>query len=204
MTVSPTERSDAGRPREALPRPTSARDVPLDPGLAEHGSSDASGDAHRQAVGYGAEHLAKGDRRPADTLWRANPREQGLLGLTDAIAWFGANGYLVNLPLIDAQPYDLVVDDGQRLQRVQVKTTTHRSPYGVFVVRISTGGGNQSFHTVKLFDREACDLLYVLTDDSSRYLVPTEVIRSRRTLSLGARMAGYRVDPPAGCCGSDG
>jgi hypothetical protein len=37
-------------------------------------------------------HLAKGERRPPNTLWRANPREQGLLGLTDAIAWFGAHG----------------------------------------------------------------------------------------------------------------
>ena len=153
------------------------------------------GPVRHQVGGYRAEHLAKGEHRPTDTLWRANPREQGLLGLTDAIAWFGANGYLVNLPLIDAQPYDLVVDDGQRLQRVQVKTTTYRSPYGVFVVRLATSGGNQSFHTVKPFDKEASEVLYVLTDDGGWFLIPTEVIRSRRTLSLGARMAGYRVDP---------
>ena len=138
-------------------------------------------------------HLAKADRRPADTIWRPNPREQGLIGLTDAIAWFGANGCGVLLPLIDAQPYDLVVESGDGLQRVQVKTTTVRSPYGVFVVSLATNGGNQSFHTRKPFDPTEAELLYVLTDEGVRYLIPTAVIRSRTALNLGARVARYQL-----------
>ena len=141
-----------------------------------------------------AAHLAKGERRPDDTIWRQNPREQGLIGLTDAIRWFGASGYLVLMPLIDAQPYDLVIDDGERLRRVQVKTTTYRFPYGVYVVSLATRGGNQSFHTSKPFDPGLSDLLYVLTDDASRYLIPTGMIRSKTTVNLGARMAHCRVD----------
>lgn len=140
-----------------------------------------------------AQHLAKGDRRPPGTIWRRNPREQGLVGLTDAIGWFGASGYIVSVPLVDAQPYDLVVDDGAGLKRVQVKTTTHRSRYGVFVVSLVTRGGNQSFHTAKLFDPSSSELLYVLTDDGDRYLIPTDVIRSRRSLSLGRRFVEYRL-----------
>jgi hypothetical protein len=31
------------------------------------------------------------------------------------------------MPLIDSQPHDLVVDDGDRLHRVQVKATTLRN-----------------------------------------------------------------------------
>jgi hypothetical protein len=140
-----------------------------------------------------AEHLAKADRRPSDTIWRANPRQQGLIGLTDAIGWFGANGYGVLLPLIDAQPYDLVVDGEEGLQRVQVKTTTVRTRYGIFVVSLTTSGGNQSFHTRKPFDPSDADLLYVLTDDGSRYLIPATSIRSRTALNLGARVARFEV-----------
>jgi hypothetical protein len=147
----------------------------------------------RVGNGYAAAHLAKGDRRGADTIWRANPREQGLIGVTDAIAHFGGRGWAVSVPLIDSQPYDLVVDDGRRLHRVQVKTTTRRSPYGIFVVLLATRGGNRSYHTSKDFDPRASDLLYVLADDRSRYLVPTSAIRSRTTLSLGHRMEEYRV-----------
>jgi hypothetical protein len=145
------------------------------------------GDAHRAA------HLAKGSRRPADTIWRQNPREQGLIGLTDAIAWFGGRGWAVCLPLIDSQPYDLVVDDGTQLQRVQVKTTTCRSRSGHYVVQLVTSGGNQSFHTKKAFDPSTSDLLYVLTDDGERYLIPTAAISARSGLTLGAKVASYRI-----------
>ncbi|MEX1178079.1 MAG: group I intron-associated PD-(D/E)XK endonuclease [Nitriliruptor sp.] len=143
------------------------------------------------AADHQAAHLAKADRRPPDTLWRANPREQGLLGLTDAIAFFGAQGWSVSLPLIDSQPYDLIVDDGARLQRVQVKTTTRRSRNGRFVVQVCTRGGNRSFHTSKDFDASGCELLYVLTDDRERYLIPTSEVRARTALTLGARMAPF-------------
>lgn len=140
-----------------------------------------------------AAHHAKGDARGAETIWRSNPREQGLLGLTDAIRWFGSLGWSISVPLIDSQPYDLVVDDGQRLHRVQVKTTTRRSPYGVYVVQLETRGGNQSFNTGKPFDPGACDLLYVLTDARTRYLIPTAEITSKTALSLGRKVSTYRL-----------
>jgi hypothetical protein len=143
-----------------------------------------------------AAHLAKGDRRPANTIWRKNPREQGLIGFTDAIAYFGALGWALSIPLIDAQPYDLIADTGTRLYRVQVKTTTCLDRRGRFAVQLSTHGGNQSFHTRKAFDPNSCDLLYILTDDRTRYLIPTSVVRARTRLSLGAHVDTYRVEFP--------
>jgi len=140
-----------------------------------------------------AAHHAKGQARAADTIWRANPREQGLLGLTDAIRWFGLHGWSISMPLIDSQPYDLVVDDGGRLYRVQVKTTTRRTRYGTFVVQLETRGGNQSFNTGKPFDPGTSDLLYVLTDARTRYLIPTEEITSKTALNLGRKVATYRL-----------
>jgi hypothetical protein len=145
-----------------------------------------------------AAHHAKGGRRPANTIWRANPREQGLIGFSDAVAFFGGLGWSVSVPLIDSQPYDLVVDDGRQLQRVQVKTTTYRSPYGNFIVSLATRGGNQSFHTSKDFDPTASDLLYVLTDARERYVIPACEITSTTTLNLGAKVAHHRVRPPLG------
>lgn len=139
------------------------------------------------------QHLAKGDQRDAATIWRANPRQQGLLGLTDAIRWFGANGYGISLPLIDAQPYDLIVDDGGQLQRVQVKTTTQRSGRGHFIVQLCTRGGNQSFQTTKPFDPTACDLLYVLTDDVQRFLIPVGAFTARTGLTLNGRFGPYAL-----------
>jgi hypothetical protein len=172
------------RPNEEV-HPVSLHPDPL-PGLGPTaGSPPPPGDTV-------AAHHAKAGRRPADTIWRANPREQGLIGVTDAIAYFGRIGWSVSMPLIDSQPYDLVVDDGDRLHRVQVKTTTFRNARGTFVVQICTNGGNQSFHTAKLFDPTACELLYVLTDDRQRYVIPTSVITARRSLTLGRKVEAYR------------
>jgi hypothetical protein len=155
------------------------------------------------AAGHAAAHLAKGTSRPDDTLWRADPRQQGLLGVTDAIAWFGAAGYVVSVPLLDTQPYDLVVDGPRGLERIQVKTTTYRSPRGVFVASIATRGGNRSFHTVKYFDPDSCDAVYVLTDAGDRYLVPTVEISSRSVLHLGRKVARFRLERRKGCCASE-
>ena len=156
---------------------------------------DARGDAGVARADTVADHRAKAGRRPIGTIWRSNPREQGLIGLTDAVGWFGANGYTVSVPLVDAQPYDLVVDGPGGLQRVQVKTTTYRNRAGRFVVKLATDGGNQSFHTRKRFDPNGCELLFVLTDDGSRYLIPTTAIRSTNTLTLGSCVRGYLVAP---------
>jgi hypothetical protein len=154
-------------------------------------------DGDAAPTGHAASHLAKGARRPADTLWRADPRQQGLLGVTDAIAWFGAAGYVVSVPLLDAQPYDLVVDGPRGLERIQVKTTTYRSPRGIFVASLATRGGNRSFHTVKYFDPSSCDAVYVLTDAADRYLVPTAEISSRSVLHLGRKVAQFRLTRPS-------
>ncbi len=170
-------------------------DRPHEPGPPEHPgceprpSEPRAGDASPATV---AAHHAKGRARPAGTIWRANPREQGLIGLTDAMHWFASHGYAIALPLIDAQPYDLIVESGTGLERVQVKTTTQRTKAGVPVVQLCTNGGNQSFRTTKPFDPTSSDLLYVLTDSGERYLIPTSEIRAKTSLSLGAAVATFR------------
>ncbi len=118
---------------------------------------------------------------------------QGEIGLGAAIGWFTAHGYWVSIPLCDNQPYDLIVDDGTGPQRVQVKTTTRRGPYGNFLVMLETAGGNQSFHTRKPFDNTKSDLLFVLADDGAMYVIPSAKIACRRTLTLCSKYAQYQV-----------
>lgn len=130
---------------------------------------------------------------PPPTIRRRNPRQQGEIGLGAAIGWFTAAGYIVSVPLCDNQPYDLVVDDGGRLQKVQVKTATGRSPRGAYVVRIATSGGDRSGTTVKLFDAAATDLLFVLADDRRAYLIPCTHMTATTTLTLEPKYGRYRV-----------
>lgn len=129
-----------------------------------------------------------------DTIRRDNPRKQGEIGLGAAISWFTANGYSVCIPLADNQPYDLIVDGRDGLQRVQVKTTTHRQPgYGNFVVSLETAGGNRSRSTRKAFDKTLVELLFVLADDGSKWLFPTTVLTQKKTLNLCSAYRNYCV-----------
>jgi PD-(D/E)XK nuclease superfamily protein len=133
------------------------------------------------------------------TIRRTNPRKQGEIGLGRAIAWFTSQGYAVSIPLTDSRPYDLAVDDGERIQTVQVKTTTRRKPSGNFCVALTTSGGNRSWNgTPRYLNRDRVDLLFVATDHDDDYVIPVAVIDARREVTLDHRFRRYRVRPRAG------
>ena len=90
---------------------------------------------------------------------RIPPRLQGDVGEWSAIGWLIDHGAKVFLPLGHSPDVDLVADLGDRLVRVQVKTSTvYRSRR--YEVTLCTRGGNQSWNgVVKLFDQARWDYL---------------------------------------------
>ena len=50
-------------------------------------------------------------------------KDKGRAGMALGIAWFGANGYTVNIPLNDTQWYDFVVEKDGIFKTVQCKAT---------------------------------------------------------------------------------
>ena len=119
---------------------------------------------------------------------RLKPKQQGDLGEADAIAVLTRLGGEVSVPLFSSPDYDLVVDFGDGLQRVQVKTSAFEKRPGVFGVVVCTSGGNQSWSgLVRTFDRSRCDLLYVLVASERRWLIPASAVDARRQVTLGAQ-----------------
>jgi Holliday junction resolvase-like predicted endonuclease len=126
---------------------------------------------------------------------RMSPRRQGDLGELSAMEWLGSQGYAVYYPIGHSPDCDLIADDGHRLQRVQVKTTTrHRNRR--WEVMLCTRGGNQSWNgTVKLFSASRCDSLFVLVADGRRWFVPADAIAARTNLVLGGpKYAEFEVE----------
>jgi hypothetical protein len=130
-------------------------------------------------------------------LRQANPRKQRDLGELSAIDWFVRKGYSVYLPWGHSPDVDLVVDDGVRLARIQVKTSTHVMRDGVFGVTVRTSGGNQSWNgLVKKLDPARIDFLFVLVADGRRWLIPSGALRQCTSVTLGAsKYAEYEVEP---------
>jgi hypothetical protein len=121
-----------------------------------------------------------------------NTKKQGDMGLGVAIGYFTGIGQTVGIPLTDSQDYDLIVDNGKDLSRVQIKTTSYKRIN--YEVNLSVKGGNRtSVGKIKKFDTHQCDYLFVVTEKFDRYLIPSQKIVARQCLALGPKYDKYKV-----------
>src|SRR3954449_8424902 len=103
---------------------------------------------------------------------RISPRLQGDIGELSAMSWLARRGAKVFLPLGHSPDVDLVADFGDRLARVQVKTSTVFRD-NRFEVTLATRGGNRSWNgVVKHFCPTQCDDLFVHAGDGRRWFLP--------------------------------
>lgn len=120
--------------------------------------------------------------------------KQGNVGLAYAIAYYSKLGYTISIPLTDSQDYDLIVDDGKSLLKIQVKTTYAKAPSGFYIANLRVCGGNRSGKgKAKLFSKNDCDYVFVMTDNASLYSIPRIAILNTTTLTLNEDMDKYKV-----------
>ena len=88
-----------------------------------------------------------------------NSKKQGAIGVAKAIAYFVSKGYAVFVPVSDCSRYDLIIDSGEKIMRVEVKTTKSANDQ----VMLRTVGGNQSWGgEVKRLSVEDCDVVFLV------------------------------------------
>ena len=122
-------------------------------------------------------------------------KRQGLVGIGAAIAYFTSQGNLVNMPLNDSQDYDMIVDDGASLKKVQVKTTRYRSKSNGcrYNVCLKSSGGTKGAVYGRVGEGNS-DLLFIHTEAGDNYLMPVEYVRNHRSqLVLGDEVEKFRV-----------
>ena len=122
------------------------------------------------------------------------PKQKGDVALGQAISYFLTNGYEVCLPIGDKRSYDLVIEKGNALSRVQVKyaglypgKTTCRAALRVM-------GGNQSYHYAKKYGNDDFDYLFVHTAKGENYFLPWPEVVIRSEISIEApKYSSYKV-----------
>lgn len=117
------------------------------------------------------------------------------MGVAAAIWFYTKNGYIVSLPMTEATRYDLIVDDGERLCRVQCKTTGFKRPgSSTYEVQLATSGGNQSWNRVsKHLSSTECDRVFIYRLDGVMYEYPIEVLDGKGSLRLGPKQDKFIV-----------
>lgn len=124
-----------------------------------------------------------------------NSKIQGNVGVGIAIAWFISAGYDVSIPVTDSQDYDLVIGVGNAISTVQVKTSYCRaSNSNNYQVNLRVLGGNRSgTGKVKLFDPQAVDYIFIVTDSNEKYFIPSADIDNKTSVTLSSKYDKYLV-----------
>jgi hypothetical protein len=124
------------------------------------------------------------------------PRRQGDLGEISAMQWLVGAGAIVWVPVVSAPDCDLIAEFGDRLVRVQVKTSTCWRN-NRWQVTLATRGGNRSWSgLVKRLDATRCDCLFVHVGDGRRWYIPASALGAGSGLVLdGPKYAHYEVEP---------
>ena len=105
-------------------------------------------------------------------------RDKGRAGMAIGIAWFGANGYTVNIPLNDTQWYDFVAEKDGKFYTVQCKAT------GADGNRLSlrTCGGVHR-HIVGTVIDYPLDYLFCIDAEQHMYLIPVPELAKKGNVS---------------------
>ena len=110
-------------------------------------------------------------------------KDKGRAGMSMGIAYFGANGYTVNIPLNDTQWYDFIVEKDGKMQTVQCKATGSKD--NAISLRSCGGTHGGTYDTVI---NHPVDLLFCLDKDLNMYVIPVDILRKAgRTNSIALR-----------------
>ncbi len=123
------------------------------------------------------------------------PKRQGNAGEFSAMVWLHQTGAIVFRPLFEHPDYDLIADFGDRLLRVQVKTSTCWRD-NRWATTLATRGGNQSWSgLVKRLDATRCDCLFVHAGDGRRWFIPISALGGQSLIVLGGpKYAAYEIE----------
>lgn len=114
-----------------------------------------------------------------------NAKKQGDIGLGLAISYFCGLGYTVSIPLTDSQEYDLVVDNGIKLNKIFIRTSTVKKNNG-FEVNLRTQGGNYTQKSKqKLFNPTCCDYVFIACSNGTSYYIPSDKITNTSSITVG-------------------
>lgn len=117
-----------------------------------------------------------------------NSKQKGNIALGECIRYLTQQGYIISLPLNDAQDYDLIVDINGQLKTIQVKYTTTKQGSGKYYVDTRTKGHGY----IKEKNQEA-DYYFVTTELLENYFIPYEKIEGRQTFTLNDSLINYLI-----------
>lgn len=120
--------------------------------------------------------------------------KQGDIGEARAIFEYTKMGFAVSRTIFDSERYDLIIDNGVKLYKVQVKTTNHISRCGIFIVTLCTSGGNKTSYNKRKISKDDCDEIFVLCSNGDCFIIPINEICDKLSINLGEKYKIYKIN----------
>lgn len=105
-------------------------------------------------------------------------KDKGRAGMALGIAWFGANGYTVNVPLNDTQWYDFVAEKDGIFYTVQCKATGSQDN----TISLRSFGGTNGGMYDNVLNHEL-NYLFCLDKDQHMYVIPVNDIKASKNVN---------------------
>ncbi len=174
--------------RDAVMRATTWTDVLRLLDVNDDGSSHSTVKAHALRLLLDTSHLqrvAVDDELPADLFTSGTqPSMLRVAAGSIATAWFLLRNMAVSVP-VEPEIYDLLVTMPDGIQRVQVKSTTHRTKSGAWEV----GVGRRPYVLDKTakkipYDPGSIDYFFIIDGVGRIFLIPSLVLAGRVNIYL--------------------
>lgn len=122
-----------------------------------------------------------------------NTLQKGAIGLAKAIFEYQKRGYTANIPLVDAQDYDLVIEKDGKFSSVQCKTTGVKTKSGDRY-EVSLMSSRTNTKETRKIKRGSYDLLFVLCGNGDCYSIPAEILPSSAITVGGPKYSAFKLE----------
>jgi hypothetical protein len=181
--------------RDAVMKAASWADVLFLLGLTDNSAARSIVKAHAVRLHLDTSHLAlRADDDLPDDLFTdgAQPSMLRVAAPLIAGAWFTVHGMSVAMPT-EPEVYDLLVTTPDGFQRVQVKSSSQRTPSGSWQVEVGRRPYVLDKSAGKIpYDPDSIDYFFIVDGAGRIFLIPSRVLAGRKSIYIDS-YAEYRV-----------
>jgi hypothetical protein len=174
--------------RDAVIRAASWADILRILELSDNSESRKIVKAHSVRLGLDVTHLLtpSDDDEPGDDAFTTGAERSTLRVAAPSIAtaWFTLRGMSVAIP-VEPEVYDLLVTMADGIQRVQVKSTTRRTPSGTWTVQV----GRRPYVLDKSarkapYDPDSLDYFFIVDGVGRIFVIPSRALAGRVAITI--------------------
>lgn len=115
--------------------------------------------------------------------------QRGISTELKSILFFTEKGYMVSIPYGNVGRYDLLVDTGKKILKIQCKTS-HKNENGSYTVNTANTAMKSKGNVTKHYTKEQIDFIMTFIEDQAVF-IPAELIETSQSKVFRTKLPKY-------------